>query len=158
MILGGGTPLSATCKWTDVVAIFHGKKLNSPSTFKLPGTPMCLGAMARAECHCEQQSAINPCWVRYAGERQRRNTGLHQGQSLHIPPSVPWPWLQVAAIWSWLIAALRDSVLMTGGRMRVTGFSPNLISHARGKRSCGNKAKCWVTVLCWPCEYDYLKG
>lgn len=43
-------------------------------------------------------------------------------------------------------------------RWEVTGFSPNLISHPREKRSCGNKAECWVSVLCWPHEYHYLKG
>lgn len=53
-------------------------------------------------------SATNPCWVGCAGQRQRRNKGHHQGQSFHFPPSVPWLWLQVAAICSWLTAALRD--------------------------------------------------
>lgn len=96
--------------------------------------PWCAWEQWPEQCAnlCEEWSAINPCWVQCAGERQRRNKGLHQGQSLHFPPSVPWPWLQAAAICSWLIAALRYSVLMPGWKMRGNWFfSQSNLTHQR---------------------------
>lgn len=94
-----------------------------------PEQQECLGTLG-----CHEPLLV---WVGCAGERQMDKEGIRDFTmvdpfiSLPLCPDRDFRLLQPVAA---SVAVLRDSQLVTGWEMRVSGFSPDLISHPRGKR------------------------
>lgn len=148
MILGGGTPLSATCNWTRGG---HFPWEKPPSTFCLQAAraPISLGAMARAECQCLwTMECHKPLLARVCRREAKKEQGTSSGSVLSFPSH------RALAVTSGYCQCVADSqqhweiqCWWLAERWTVTVFTPNLISHPREKRSCGNKAKCWELVF-----------